>query len=63
MKTLVDKSMRVDMIVVRTDGHGRVTATIHTPENDLTEGLEAVGDCLPEALYELTGMIEEALDV
>lgn len=60
-KSLVDKLMRVDMIVIRTSGHGGITAVIHTPENDLTEGQEGVGDTLPEALYNLAENIEEAL--
>lgn len=60
LKTLVDKDMRVDMIVVRTCGHGHVSAVIHTPENDLTEGQEGTGDTLAEALHNLADLIEEA---
>jgi hypothetical protein len=61
IKSLVDKDMRVDMIVVRTSGYGDVTAVIHTPENDLTEGQEGRGDTLSEALYNLAENIEEVL--
>ena len=60
MRTLVNQGMRVDMIVVRTSGDG-VVACIHTPENDLTEGQEGMGDNLAEALYDLAATIEEVL--
>jgi hypothetical protein len=60
-RSLVNRDMRVDMIVVRTSGHGGVTACIHTPENDITEGQEGIGDTLFEALYNLAENIEEVL--
>jgi hypothetical protein len=52
--------MQIDTIVLRTTSHGNVTAVIHTPENDLTEGLEGCGDALSEALHDLADQIEEA---
>lgn len=54
--------IRVDMVTVRTDlDTGKVTATIYTPENDLTSGEEGTGDSLYDALYDLAENIEEAL--
>jgi hypothetical protein len=49
----------IETITIRTNAHG-VIAMLQS-DNDLTFGLEGVGDNLTEALYDLAETIEEVI--
>lgn len=54
--------IKVDNVVIRTDTDtGKVQAILYTPDDDRTNGQEAIGDDLVDALSELAVYVEEAL--